>query len=362
MPALAPNSSPPARELAIDVLSLTTLLKHERACDSSYALFRSVMATVHLDDWLWKPAQLSFIGAFCCDTSFPPVGDPREMLEFLEHCLPTQESDVVEDGPIERVFCALAFSADEEVWRQSLEMVDFSQPRFVNGFRYALRHGASYLLRRATVFIFPHLDKQLFSTNPSPPPSPGQAKALVAAWSSAVAVALERNPTDRLKKAAVTTLFSLMDSPFWREHVPPERLTILEHASVIGDELPDPFHRCLQNPDILPYLKEAKRGMSTLWVLIQWANFFHLSQSVKDQLESATTEVWARGRRGDPAAFVSIMDKKIARLEREIQTYDPWSFETRVVQLGTRLEDLLGARKKLVEAKKSFPAYVLPRS
>ena len=337
------------------MLTLTTLLKYDKACDSSYTLFRSIMAVVHSEHWLWDSAQLSFIGAFGWDTSLPPVGDPKEMLDFLEHCLATnQESGVDQDRPIERVFCALAFSADEEVWRRTLETVDFSQQQFVKGLCHALRRGAPYLLRRSAVLILPYLDKQLFHADSRALPSSDQAGALVAGWSSAVTVALKRRATDPLKKSAVTTLCSLMDSPFWRKYIPAERLTILEHASVISDELPDPFRRCLQNPTVLPYLKEGNRGMSILWVLIQWMNFSNLSDDVKAQLEAATIEAWVRGRRGDPAAFVSTMDKEIAHMEREIQTYDTWSFEARVDKLRGRLEDLQGARRKLVKLKKSL--------
>ena len=65
-------------------------------------------------------------------------------------------------------------------------------------------------------------------------------------------------------------------------------------------------------------------------------------------------EAWARGRRGDPAPFISVTDKETPRLEREIQTYDPRSFETRVAKLTARLEDLQGARKRPVKVKKSF--------
>jgi len=315
------------------------------------------VATVHSEHskhWLWEPAQLSFIGAFGWDASLPPVGDPKEMLDFLEHCLATQESGVDQDHPIERVFCALAFAADEESWRVILGTVDFSQPLFVKGLCHALRHGAPYLLRRSTVFILPYLDKQLFKADSRVLHSPDQVLALVTGWSSAVIVALKRKPTDSLKKSAATTLFSLVDSPSWRKYIPAERLTILELASVIGDELPDPFHRCLQNPTVLPYLVEENRGMSILWVLIQWMNFSSLSNDVRAELEAATAEAWARGRRGDPAAFVSTMDKEIAHVEGEIQTYDPWSFEARVVKLRGRLEDLQGARKKLVKLKKSL--------
>lgn len=64
--------------------------------------------------------------------------------------------------------------------------------------------------------------------------------------------------------------------------------------------------------------------MSILWVLIrgQRVKYSHLPGCIEDQLESTTVEAWARGRRGDPAASVSIVDTEVACLEREIQIYD----------------------------------------
>jgi len=270
------------------------------------------------------------MGAVDWDTSLPPVGEPREILDFLKYRLVTHGSGIVQDRPTERVFCALAFSADEEVWRRSLQIVDFSQPLFVTGLCDALRPDASYLLRRSAVLILSYLDEQLFRTDWRILPSPDDAKALVLDWSFAVVVALERKSKDHLKMSVVTTLFSFMD------------------------EVSDPFYRCLRNPDILPCLKGTNREMSILWVLIQWANYFHLTEDVKTRLESATLEVWARGRRGDPAAFVSTVSKEISRLDREIQAHDQGSFGARVVTLRTRLEDLQEARKRLVKVKKSF--------
>jgi hypothetical protein len=112
-----------------------------------------------------------------------------------------------------------------------------------------------------------------------------------------VTVPLKEKPTDLVKRLAVTTLFSLMDSPFWRKCIPGGCLMILRYASVINDELLDPFRRCLQNPAILLYLKGENQGMSILWVLIQWVNVFHLSERIKTQLESMGSGTpWKSGR------------------------------------------------------------------
>lgn len=102
------------------MLSLATLLKYCKARDSSYALFRSTMATVHSEHWFWNLTQLSFIGAFGWDTLLPSVGGSIEVLGFFEHCLITQECGIAQNHPIEG-FYALAFSADEglgcDLWR-----------------------------------------------------------------------------------------------------------------------------------------------------------------------------------------------------------------------------------------------------
>jgi len=88
--ALSPDSSSLDQERALRVLTLITLLKDDRARDSSYALFRNIMGTVNSEPWFWHPAQLSFMGAFGWDTSLPPVGEPREILDFLKYRLDTR--------------------------------------------------------------------------------------------------------------------------------------------------------------------------------------------------------------------------------------------------------------------------------
>jgi hypothetical protein len=71
----------------MEVLGLMAHLKQEKLCAEGYQLFLKIMDTVGLDDWFWRPAELSLLGAFQWDTPRPIVGDPAPLLRFLEHSL-----------------------------------------------------------------------------------------------------------------------------------------------------------------------------------------------------------------------------------------------------------------------------------
>lgn len=57
--AFTPRSAPVVREGAIGALSFVMLVKDDRTWKRNYDLFCTIMASVHLDDWLWDPARLS---------------------------------------------------------------------------------------------------------------------------------------------------------------------------------------------------------------------------------------------------------------------------------------------------------------
>ena len=141
------------------------------------------MATVDSDHWLWRPADLSLMGAFKWKIPQPHVGDPASLPRFLAHYLSEQEQGVVLDVSLERTMLALA-GALAEVVGEGVAKVDFTQPLLFNEICYALRNGAPYLLRHATVIFLRHLDAQFFNRNKTF--SVDQVNAFVSGWSSII--------------------------------------------------------------------------------------------------------------------------------------------------------------------------------
>ena len=340
----------------MEVLRLVMHLKHEVLCAESYKLFLAIMDTVDSDDWLWGPAELSLIGAFKWKTTRPLVGDSASLLRFLAHCFSEEQGKgTVMDIPVERVMLALA-GAPTEVINDGLARVDFTQPLFFNGICHALRDGAPYRLRRATVTFLRHLDAQLFNANG--PLSEDQANTLVPRWSASAHESWETEQGAPLAEALLATLMGMLDSPFWREHIPQERWSILTLLGGMDEEnMPPSFYRCVKNSTIIPHLKEAyDDGPNVLaqWIAVLWAKYPDLSEEVRLQLEETTKTVVNGPSKRNLSSYLSLVEGQAQQIWDRINSHASWSFGEDVARLRERHSSLRFARGVLIGIQK-FP-------
>ena len=330
-------------------------LKQETLCVESYELFLKIVDTVDSDNWLWCPAELSLIGAFKWKIARPYVGDPAPLVRFLAHCLSEQEKGAVLDVPVERIMLALA-GAPVGVIRAGIAKVDFTEPLFFNGICHALRNGAPYLLRRAAVTFLRHLDAQFFDTSKTF--SKDQIDKFVPGWSSSAQESWETEHGRFLAEALFGTLMGMLDSTFWREHIPQDRWSILTLLGGMDEEqIPPSFYRCVENPTIIPHLKRTfVRGPDILaqWVAILWAKYPDLSEDVKSQLEEATKEIADGPSRHNLSSYLAIVDGQVAQIWAKISSHTSWSFGEDVAKLRKRHAALRLARGTLIGIQK-FP-------
>ena len=331
-------------------------LKQEKLCAESYKLFLTIMATVDSDGWLWSPAELSLIGAFQWGTPRPHIGDPASLVRFLERCLFEQQGGVVMDVPVERVMLALA-GAPAEVISDGIARVDFMQPLFFDGICHALRNGAPFLLRRATITFLRHLDAQFFDNTKVF--SVDQVNAFIPGWSSSAQESLGKEHGQFLTESLFAMLMGLLDSPFWREHIPQDRWSILTLLGGMTEErIPPSFYRCANNSTVIPHLKQVDpRGTNVLaqWAAILWAKYPDLSEEVRLQVEKATREMMGGQSKDNLSSYITIVEGQIQRVRDEIKSHT-WSFGEDVAKLRKRLDSLRTARGVLISIKK-IPIY-----
>ena len=330
-------------------------LKQETLCVESYKLFLKIMDTVDLDSWFWCTAELSLIGAFKWKITRPHVGDPTSLVRFLAHCFSEQERGTVLDVPVERIMLALA-GAPAEVIGAEIAKVDFTGPLFFNGICHALRNGAPYLLRRAAVTFLRHLDSQFFNTNKTL--SMDQIDKFVPVWSSSAQESWETERGRFLAESLFGTLMGMLDSPFWREHIPHDRWSILTLLGGMDEEqIPPSFYRCVKNLTIIPHLKQASvRGPDILsqWVAILWAKYPDLPKDVESQLEEATKDIANGPFKHNLSSYLAIVDGQIERIWAKINSHTSWSFGEEVAKLRERHARLRFARGVLKGIQK-FP-------
>ena len=340
----------------MEALELMAPLKQEMLCVESYKLFRSVIATVESENWLWRPAELLMVGAFKWHMKPPFVGDPAELVHLLRRCLLEQEKGSVQDEPIERIMLALGGASADELGG-GLARFDFTDPLFFNGICHALRKDAPYRLRRAAVAFLRHLDSQLFDTNKTFDEE--KATALIFGWSISAKESWDKDLRPVTMEALVTTLTGLLDSPFWRVYIPKERWDILQLISSLGGELPRSLYRCFGNLAIIPYLLEMRTrdpgsGIFTQWVAVMWMRYPDLSEEVKTQLRKTTKEIVGGPSKNDISTYLSLMDAEIERDRNRIGVHTSWSFEEDAVRSRTRHDTLLLGRQILAGIQK-FP-------
>ena len=326
-----------------------TRLKQETVFTESYQLFLKIMDTVDSDDWLWAPAKLSLIGAFKWETTRPDVGDPALLVRFLARCFSEQERGIAQGVSLERVMLALA-GAPAKVVGGGLARVDFTQPLFFDGICRALQDGVPYLLRRATVTFLRHLDAQFFNTNKTF--SEDQVKAFISGWSSAARELLEMEPGRFVTQALFGTLMGLLDSPFWRNHIPQGRWSLLTLLGGMNEEdIPLSFYRCVKNSEIIPYLGGGYLRVPDVlvkWVAIAWAKYPDVSEEVKLQLEKVTRKIADEPSKCNFSAYLEIVEYQIEQVENRINSRASWPFGEDLDRLRKRHDSLLDARGTLI--------------
>lgn len=362
-------------ERTIEALKLLEPLKHKSLCVESYELFRKVVvvdaqanntvpamaqldntvtaaaqdgntvtATARESGGLWHPVGLLLSGAFKWKMEPPCIGNPECLLDFLDHCLKGEQD---QDGPTERVMLALGGATTDEL-RNGLAKLEVTEKPFLSGICRALREGAPYLLRRATVTFLRHLDEYLFDSNRLPAGKSPEAlfseyaRDLVSGWSSSAEESMAREPTLVLAEALVTTFAGLLDSPFWRGYIPDGRWEILRFINNLDGKLPHSLHRCLQNREIIEYLGHQKCTHLAKWLAIMWKKYPHLSKDVEMQLIDTT-----KTRPKEIPAYLSVLDGEIERDQNKVNVGRSVFSEAEFVELKRRLKKLRSGRKVL---------------
>jgi hypothetical protein len=338
----------------MEVLELVADLNEDKLCTESYKLFLAIMDTADSDDRFRRPAELSLIGAFKWGTlNRPHVGDPTSLLRFLEYCLLEQEKGVAVDVPVERIMLALA-GAPIEVISDGIAKFDFTLPLFFNGICRALGSDVPYHLRRATNAFLRHLDAQFFNTNKTF--SAAQVDAFISGWSSSAQELLKKEPGRFLNQSLFSTLMGMLDSPFWREHIPKDQWNILTLLGPMPKEnIPPSFFRCVNNPTIIPHMERAGyRGRTILvqWAAISWAKYPDLSEEVRSQLENATKVIMDGPAKGNLATYESIVEGQIKQIGDKIDSHASRPFGEDVAELRKRQGLLRTARGALISIQK----------
>jgi len=361
-------------------MELIVPLSDRNVAQKSYELFHVVIqapvSPTYSQDNKWRASRLTMHGAYKWDQFLPWVGDPDDILTFLDHHFdlaaggknqdkpiknqdePIQNQDEPiqnQDEPIQNqdelaiqnALRALAYASDP-VTIEALKRFNPTKPSFISGICHVFQGGRPFELRKAALFFLPLIGDGWFNT-PDPIMAPDQMRSLCADWASTVD-AIEHSPD--VQKATLMALLWMINSPRWHSHIVADKWELLEYFPSLPDDS-QPLKRCLDNPKLIDEIRDVRNPAAmTLWMKILWMKYKELAPGVQKQLERVTKDVAQGRRRGDLETYQSAIEAELMKAENALTQYNTWSTEPTAIALRTKIENLQSAKFVLVSLKR----------
>jgi len=344
-----------------DAMKLIAPVEDNTVCQSSYNLFRTILASPFDKEDIWKASRFTVHGAYKWDRFLPWVQDPNDLIKFLAHHFSIQAKgeDEIASEPIQDTLRALAY-ASGEMTIEALKKFDSTDKLFVDGIRKAFENDRQFQTRKAALFLMPIIQDRWFDDSLEQDVVPDDQKTeFCKNWASAVD-GIEH--TFDVKKAASSTLFSMLNSNKWRSHITEDKLKLMEWFTVLPDES-KPINACKKNAEILPWLKckaenptegegknsaKANQGLMKLWLAILWLDYVNLPETVRDQVLEMTKVVISKVRY-DVNFVMVVMEAEKERYQTELKEYPLWSIDDKATALRLRVDNLNNSMEKFLE-------------
>ena len=329
-------------------MKLIAPLSRSDVATESYHLFRTVMRTPVSPVYLrekWEASRLALHGAYK-GGDLPPVNDPQDVLTFLNYHFELALKGKGQDGPIQDALCALAY-AHNHTTIDALGRFDLAQESFVRGIRFAFKTHRPHELREAALFFLTLIGDTWFDA--AHRICPGEMKSFCEDWVTTVDSV--GHTSDARKAAILTALLHMMNSPYWRPHIPEGKWKLLEYYPSVPDDC-QPLKRCLENDKLVAFISQVTDPDAiVLWPRILWLNYNELAVPVQEALKKVT--------KGAPRGhidthYLRAVESELEEAEKARTTYETWSQDPAAVALDEKVKSHQEAIKAL-KAIKSKP-------
>ena len=200
-------------------------------------------------------------------------------------------------------------------------------------------------LRKAAFFFLPLISDKWFDT-PHQIMKPDEMKSFCADWASTMD---SIEDTDDVKRAGLTVLFEMINSPHWRPHIVMEKLGLLEYFALVpGDSRP--LKKCIDNLEILDAMKET--AAPAIWLKILWLKHGELKPEVSSRLETLSKGFAQGRRRTDLEGCYLAVDLELKTAEEELTRHSTFSQDPIAVALRAKVENLQRAHNTLANIKR----------
>jgi len=335
--------------LALRALRLVTRLKVVDVSTASYEMFKMIMASNDLTDQHWEAARLLVEGAWIqnIEDSPPALGEPTEILKFLDHHLGLQGEGEDHGPSITSAVDAMLMDG----WRycdwalpppmivECVKKFNCVSPSFIRGVRSSLRPDNAFRLRGRTVDLIALISDQLFNS-----PTPVMEPEEMSEFSEHLTVYMidHVNHGPQIQRRGVTILFEMLRSPEWRKQIV-TRLWSMFAYSTRAYEKQESLKWCLQNAiELLEFTRGLPDGEGLRWwYCTLWFYFDKLDTTVRDEVEKIARDMSLGDGLSDLNMYLNLIGQEVAMVRKEVD--ELIMYESRPAEYVMKLRDRLVA-------------------
>jgi len=333
--------------LALRALRLVTRLRVVDVSNASYEMFKMIMASNDLTDRHWEAARLLVEGAWIknIEDSPPPLGEPTEILKFLDHHLGLQGAGEDHGSSITSAMDAILVDGWRYCdWAQPPPLIvecvgkfDCLSPSFIRGVRSALCPDNAFRLRGRAVDLVSLISNQLFNS-----PTPVMEPEEMSEFSEHLAVYMidHVNHGPQIQRRGVTILFEMLRSPEWRKHIATRLWSMFAH-STRAYEKQESLKWCLQNAiELLEFTRELPDGEGLRWWYgTLWFYYDKLDTTVRDEVENIARDMSLGDGLSELNMYLDLIGREVAMVRKEVD--DLIMYESRPAEYVMKLRDRL---------------------
>jgi len=281
------------------------------------------MSPDNLTDQHWEAARLAIHGAFqrpIGESTIPWVGEPKEILKFLDYHLGLQGA-----GEDHRSSIALALGATIITSHNnrpvplivaSIRKFDCASPSFVRGMRSIVHPSGPSLLRSWAIGFIAIISDQWFNS-PAPVMEPEEMSEFCEHLAVSMIDCVVFRPVTM--KRGVTIFFGMLRSTEWRSHIVTRSWSILAHCT-LAEEDQESFRWCLQNAiELLEFTRQLPDGEGLKWWYgTLWFHFDKLDPTARSEVERIARDMSLGDGLSDLNLYLNLIDQEVAKTRREM--------------------------------------------
>ena len=309
--------TPDEIERALEAMELIAPLSNENAARESYELFHIIMGRSPLEESDWSASRLAMHGAYKSDEFLPEVGDPGEVLAFLEHHFDLATTHGKnQDGPIQHALRALIHVSDPSAIQARAIPKD---PSFAPGILHVFQGDRPFQLRSVAIRFLALVSDKWFDASLES----GKMRNFCAGWASFVDSV---GSTAEVEEDTLKIFLGIISSPHWCGDMVLGKWKLLERFAPDDPRLSG----CIGNPELMDEITDTDdRALVTHWLKILWLRHGELDDKVREQLEETTKELVDEGRKADLVVCLSAINLELKRVRRMASGLSPTSPEHR---------------------------------